>query len=60
MALMKLCKKHHCSDRLKHGLEELFAKESGDTLVDYVSCGRPDGAIGEEMHDFMANALKMF
>ena len=60
MALMKLCKRYHCSDRLKHRLEELFAKGSGDTLVDYVSCGRPNGAIGEEMRDFMANVLKMF
>ena len=44
---------------LKARLTELFSGNGGKDIVFYVSDGKPLGAFGEEMRDFMDNVLKM-
>ena len=59
MALVKLTARHGGRDLLKARLTELFSGNSGKDIVFYVSDGKPLGAFGEEMRDFMDNVLKM-
>ena len=59
MALVKLTAKHGGRAELNAKLSERFSGENGKKLVFYVSDGRPSGALGEEMRDFMENVLKM-
>ena len=59
MALVKLTARYGGSEELKSELSELFYGESGNSIISFVSDGKPTGAIGEEMSDFMKNVLKM-
>ena len=59
MALVKLTARHGGSEELKTELSELFHGESGKSIISFVSDGKPTGAIGEEMSDFMDNVLQM-
>lgn len=59
MAIIKLCKKSGKKDEYPGKFQELFTGDSRNEIIDFISRGAPESASGQEISEFLDNALKI-